>query len=37
MLGYFFFLCYNIRIRLFTNERDLEETIAFWKEYKRMQ
>lgn len=25
------------KMNLFTNERELEETIAFWKEYKRMQ
>lgn len=25
------------KMNLFTSERDLEETIAFWKEYKRMQ
>lgn len=25
------------KMNLFTSEKDLEETIAFWKEYKRMQ
>lgn len=25
------------KMNLFTSERNLEETIAFWKEYKRMQ